>query len=118
MGRVHRTLSRFLPASTMTIGVELDDGAIFIMPASDSYWGSYLLDNQEYGPEIRRTLLDRVDMDFLFLDAGANYGYWSVLASSKGFGNHACLAIKTDPQTGYNFLAVRPRMSSTFYRRM
>jgi len=41
-----------------------------------------------------------VDVDYTLLDCGANYGYWSVLVSSKPFGSHKAIAIEP---SGQNF---------------
>ena len=40
------------------------------------------------------------DVDYTFIDCGANYGYWSVLVSSKPFGAHKAIAIEP---SGQNF---------------
>lgn len=99
MGIIHRLLSRVIPISAMTIGVRLEEDSIFLMPASDSYWGSYLLEGKTYEPEVNHVLNGIANIDFTFLDAGANYGFWSVLISSRRFGNRPCLAIEASPVT-------------------
>jgi FkbM family methyltransferase len=39
-----------------------------------------------------------VDVDYVLIDCGANYGYWSVLVSSKPFGAHKVIAIEPSAQ--------------------
>ena len=41
---------------------------------------------------------DSIDVDYTLLDCGANYGYWSVLVSSKPFGSHKAIAIEPSGQ--------------------
>ena len=38
------------------------------------------------------------DVDYTLLDCGANYGYWSVLVSSKPYGSHKAIAIEPSSQ--------------------
>lgn len=37
-------------------------------------------------------------LNCMLVDCGANFGYWSVLASSQPFGRQAALAIETSPK--------------------
>ena len=34
------------------------------------------------------------DVDYCFVDGGANFGFWSVLVSSRPFGSHPVIAIE------------------------
>ena len=47
-----------------------------------------------YEPEIEQLLRRAADKPYDLLDAGANYGYWSILASSAPFGRHRVAAIE------------------------
>src|SRR5581483_6564426 len=38
------------------------------------------------------------DVDYTLIDCGANYGYWSVLVSSRPFGAHRAIAIEPSSQ--------------------
>ena len=53
-----------------------------------------------YEDELELLFRDSVDVDYTLLDCGANYGYWSVLVSSKPFGSHKAIAIEP---SGQNF---------------
>jgi len=60
---------------------------------------------------------DSVDVDYTFIDCGANYGYWSVLVSSKPFGAHKAIAIEP---SGQNFpkLANNSRVNANRFEAM
>ena len=76
------------------IVVLLNDDARFAFPFGDGYW-SLLLDRSfVYEGEIERFLLSIADVDYCFVDGGANFGFWSVLVSSRPFGSHPVIAIE------------------------
>jgi FkbM family methyltransferase len=76
------------------IGVMLNDDARFAFPFGDGYW-SLLLDRSfVYEGEIEQFLRSVADVDYGFVDGGANFGFWSVLASSRPFGSHPVIAIE------------------------
>ncbi len=87
-----RVISSMLKPRDMI--VLLGEDARFLVPFADSYW-SWLVDrNFIYEDEIERFLRNVADVDYHFVDGGANYGFWSVLVSSRPFGNHAATAIE------------------------
>jgi FkbM family methyltransferase len=72
----------------------LNDDARFAFPFGDGYW-SLLLDRSfVYEGEIERFLLSIADVDYCFVDGGANFGFWSILVSSRPFGSHPVIAIE------------------------
>jgi FkbM family methyltransferase len=76
------------------IVVMLNDNARFAFPFGDGYW-SLLLDRSfVYEGEIEQFLRSVADVDYSFVDGGANFGFWSVLASSRPFGSHPVIAIE------------------------
>lgn len=73
---------------------QLNEDARFAFPFGDGYW-SVLLDRRYvYEAELERFLMNVVDVDYTFVDCGANYGLWSVLVSSRPFGSHPAIAIE------------------------
>jgi FkbM family methyltransferase len=75
------------------VRVALNEDALFVVPKNDGYWwpNSVL---GGYEPEIEHLLRRAADRPYDLLDAGANYGYWSILASSAPFGRHRVAAIE------------------------
>ena len=76
------------------IVVTLGDDARFAFPFGDGYWSLLLDRGFVYEREIKRFLRSVADVDYSFIDGGANFGFWSVLASSRPFGSHPVIAIE------------------------
>ncbi|MCX7320748.1 MAG: FkbM family methyltransferase [Hyphomicrobiales bacterium] len=76
------------------IAIRLNSDAVFSMPFADGYWSRLLNRRYVYEAEIETFLRGVSDVDYVFVDGGANFGYWSVLASSRPFGAHDALAIE------------------------
>ena len=83
------------------IAVKLNPDAVFEFPYGDGYWSKLLNRAYRYEDELELLFLGAVDVDYTFIDCGANYGYWSVLVSSAPFGAHRVIAIEPSSQ---NFL--------------
>lgn len=81
-------------AAQHEILVRLNEDAIFAMPFCDDYWSRLLNPGYVYEEEIEALLLCARDDCHTFIDCGANFGYWSVLVSSKPFGAQHALAIE------------------------
>jgi FkbM family methyltransferase len=82
------------------IDVRLNSDATFAFPYGDGYWSKLLNRSFAYENELELLFQESVDVDYTLLDCGANYGYWSVLVSSKPFGSHKAIAIEP---SGQNF---------------
>ncbi|HEY9452171.1 MAG TPA: FkbM family methyltransferase [Bradyrhizobium sp.] len=82
------------------IQVKLNSDAIFEFPYGDGYWSKLLNRTYQYENELELLFQDSADVDYTLLDCGANYGYWSVLVSSRPFGSHKAIAIEP---SGQNF---------------
>lgn len=82
------------------IQVKLSDDATFAFPYGDGYWSKLLNRSFAYEDELDLLFRASADVDYTLLDCGANYGYWSVLVSSKPYGSHKSIAIEP---SGANF---------------
>jgi FkbM family methyltransferase len=76
------------------IAIKLNDDATFEFPYGDGYWSKLLDRSYRYEDELELLFRHSVDVDYTLLDCGANYGYWSVLVTSKPFGAHKAIAIE------------------------
>ena len=74
--------------------VRLNDDAVFAFPFGDEYWSTILDRKYVYERDIDRFLRGISDTDYVLLDCGANYGYWSTLVSSRPYGSHRAIAIE------------------------
>jgi FkbM family methyltransferase len=76
------------------IEVKLNSDATFAFPYGDGYWSKLLNRTFSYEDELDLLFRAAADVDYTLLDCGANYGYWSVLVSSKPYGAHKAIAIE------------------------
>lgn len=76
------------------IAIKLNPDAVFAFPYGDGYWSKLLNRSFKYEDELELLFRDSADVDYTLLDCGANYGYWSVLVSSKPFGSRKAIAIE------------------------
>jgi FkbM family methyltransferase len=99
------------------IQVKLNPDATFEFPYGDGYWSKLLNRTYHYEDELELLFRDSADVDYTLLDCGANYGYWSVLVSSKPFGSHKAIAIEP---SGQNFpkLANNARINGNRFEAM
>jgi FkbM family methyltransferase len=99
------------------IQVKLNPDAIFEFPYGDGYWSKLLNRTYHYEDELELLFRDSADVDYTLLDCGANYGYWSVLVSSKPFGSHKAIAIEPSGQN-YPKLANNARINGNRFEAM
>jgi FkbM family methyltransferase len=80
------------------IDITLNPDATFAFPYGDGYWSKLLNRTFSYENELELLFRDSADVDYTLLDCGANYGYWSVLVSSRPYGSHKAIAIEPSSQ--------------------
>jgi FkbM family methyltransferase len=80
------------------IAIKLNSDTVFEFPYGDGYWSKLLNRSYCYEDELELLFRDSIDVDYTFIDCGANYGYWSVLVSSAPFGSHNVIAIEPSQQ--------------------
>jgi FkbM family methyltransferase len=76
------------------IAVRLNSDATFAFPYGDGYWSKLLNRSFKYEDELELLFRDSADVEYTLLDCGANYGYWSVLVTSRPFGSRKAIAIE------------------------
>jgi len=99
------------------IQIKLNQDATFAFPYGDGYWSKLLNRTYSYEDELDLLFRASVDVDYTLLDCGANYGYWSVLVSSKPYGSHKAIAVEP---SGANFpkLANNARINNNRFEAM
>jgi len=93
----------FFISKKKIIKIKLNSDTYFSFFLKDPYYNRLIYPKFKYEPEIEFLLKKLKDIDFLFLDAGANYGYWSLLVSSKKFNKKKAIALEP-LKSNYNFL--------------
>src|SRR6478735_88354 len=89
-------LRRTLPERD--IAIKLNPDATFEFPYGDGYWSKLLNRSFSYEDELELLFKDSADVDYTLIDCGANFGYWSVLVSSRPYGSHKAIAIEPSSQ--------------------
>jgi FkbM family methyltransferase len=80
------------------IAIKLNPDATFKFPYGDGYWSKLLDRSYSYEDELELLVRNSVDVDYTLIDCGANFGYWSVLISSRPYGSHRAIAIEPSSQ--------------------
>lgn len=93
---------------------EFDDGSLYYFIARDTYWNRLALPDFAYEMEIFYFLRKIADLDYVFVDAGANLGFWSVLASSRLLGSKRAIAIEASTDTYDHLVANREANANRF----
>ena len=93
-----RLLRSVLP-SDRNVEAELLPDTKFLFPYGDAYWAILLDNSSTYSPEMEKFLIALKDVDYSFIDCGANYGYMSAIMTSETFGKKPTIAIEADPGT-------------------
>lgn len=94
------------------IAVTLGPDAVFAFPYGDGYWSKLLNRSFRYEDELELLFRDSADVDYTLLDCGANYGYWSVLVTSRPFGSRKAIAIEPSAQN-FSKLANNARLNGS-----
>lgn len=76
------------------IKIKLNSDTYFSFLLKDPYYNRLIYPKFKYEPEIEYLLQKLKNISFTFIDAGANFGYWSILLSSKHFNKKKVIAIE------------------------
>ena len=96
--------------SNRQIQMRIFDDSVFAYPYGDAYWGVMLYNKRSYAPDVEPYLKLFADIDYAFIDCGANYGYMSVLVSSAEYGAKPSIAIEADPDN-YDMTVVNSKLN-------
>lgn len=108
-------LAKTLPRRNIAIRLNAD--AVFEFPYGDGYWSKLLNRSYNYEDELEILFADSVGIDYTLIDCGANFGYWSVIVSSRPFGSHKAIAIEPSGQN-YPKLANNARVNGNRFETM
>lgn len=92
ISRAHGLLARL--ADPQSITVIKESFWEFSFPSRDYYWNRLLDASWHYEPEIDCLLRLLSDVPFVFVDLGANFGYWSTRVGVGLYGNHRVIAVE------------------------
>jgi FkbM family methyltransferase len=66
----------------------------FSFPGDDYYWNRLLDPDWSYEPEIDAFLREVRDRPFVFVDLGANFGYWSARVAAGMYGHRQAISVE------------------------
>ena len=92
ISRIHSAIHRIMCSTETTIVVE--KGVRFEFPSADYYWARLLDRTFNYEPEIDSLLRLIRKNNWIFVDLGANFGYWTVRVAGGFYGNHRVIAVE------------------------
>ncbi|MEP0942196.1 MAG: FkbM family methyltransferase [Rhizobiaceae bacterium] len=83
------------------VRVHFADDTVYQFPYGDAYWSVLCAPGFRYEPEIdgfvRRCAQENIS--YVFLDCGANYGYWSCRTSAREAGGQRAIAIEASSES-------------------
>jgi FkbM family methyltransferase len=94
---------RLILRGQYTCVVALDSDSAMKVRLDDSYWARLVAASFEYEPEFLSVLDSLRGIPYVFVDCGANFGYWSILLSSRRMSNRKVLAVEASSET-FTFL--------------
>lgn len=99
LGIVTHIISRIARINDVYAEVSLNPSTRFSFPVYDAYWSYFIHKNLLYEQALVHFLYAISKLQFIFIDCGANYGYWSAIMSSPEFGSHKSLAIEASKES-------------------
>jgi len=96
MSYASRAMRNLFPGKK-PVCMRFEPDLVFSFPYGDAYWSILLDPSHTYEEEVEDLLLAIRDIDYVFIDCGANYGYWSGKVTSERFGSRTAIAIELDP---------------------
>lgn len=94
-GRLNNAISRVVGQQIATQRVHNFD---FSFDLFDPYWNLLLAKNFIYEPEVEAFLRHQLDQKPIFIDCGANYGFWTLFALGH-LDDGDCISIEASPKT-------------------
>jgi FkbM family methyltransferase len=89
--------AKWLTPRGSSVVIQVHPSVTLDIPSDDAYWLCFIGRSRTYEPEIEELLTRFADAPVTFVDAGANVGYWSIMASRR-FGWQV-FAIEAAPAT-------------------
>lgn len=94
-GRLNNIISRIVGQQIVTRRIHNFD---FSFDLFDPYWNLLLAKNFIYEPEVEAFLRHQLDQNPIFIDCGANYGFWTLFALDH-LDDGDCISIEASPKT-------------------
>jgi FkbM family methyltransferase len=94
--RLCRLLARLFPGDDRRV-LHLNPHTRLQIRLRDPYWSQLVCGRFDYEHEIEKVIGLIGDLPFVFLDCGANIGYWSAVVTQSEGEYHKAIAVEADP---------------------
>lgn len=98
LGTMYLWLGRVPALQGQLATVEFERDCRFELDPLEPYWAPTIMGGRRYEPELRHVLTRLASVRPTFIDCGANFGYWSVVATGV-LGLDHVLSIEASPST-------------------
>lgn len=98
LGYALRGIAAVLPSDRWVVAVFAEDER-FTFPYGDRYWSTLFDEDHVYSVSIEAFVAAARGLHYVFIDCGANYGYWSVRTSCTRAGRQEAVAIEASGET-------------------
>ena len=88
-----------IPSKEETLKLRLYKDCVYEIIFKDPYWNRLISNTYQYEPEIFFLFYYLKKIKFSFVDGGANWGFWSIVVSSKKFGSVETVSYEPMPNT-------------------
>ena len=99
LSRLANLVARYIAPHEANVCVQLSRDTQFEVSLKDPYWSRLVSTGYQYEQELYSLCELLVPIDYLFLDCGANKGYWTVLVSGEALGSKEVIAVEPLPIT-------------------
>ena len=99
LGTVFSVLKRLPSLSHARGHVQFMTGSVFETEIFEPCWGPTIVGGRPYEPEVMAAMRRFSQQSRAFIDCGANYGFWSIVATSQELGYSQAIAIEASPST-------------------
>lgn len=97
-GRLFKPFSQLEPFLSTQGTTPLGRNAKITFPAFDPYWAQYLWTGKTYEPDVDAIFRALAEVpDKVFVDCGANIGYWTTKLSDPRYGFRSFFAVEANP---------------------
>ncbi len=97
--RVCNSIAHLIKGRGLSCVISLSEDSCMRVFLDDPYWSRMISKSYEYEPDFYRVLERLREIEFVFIDCGANFGYWSIILSSKAMRERSVLAIEASRET-------------------
>jgi len=110
-GVLSRTIIKLFGKEDRYCVIDIYPDIRFRINVFDGYWVPLFLDDYMYETEIFFLIRSLRTLDYLFIDCGANQGFWGLVVSSNEFGKKPFIAIEAVKKT-YSLLAENMKLNN------